>query len=82
MNGLARYDTGLFHVGIRVPELEAAMAELGDGLGLTWAEVVEREQTIWTPAGGAGTVTLRFTYSCDGPQHVELLQGEQGDLGR
>jgi catechol 2,3-dioxygenase-like lactoylglutathione lyase family enzyme len=76
----ADYQAALYHVGMRVPNLESAMAELGDGLGLTWAEVVEREQPIWTPTGGAGVVSLRFTYSCEGPQHVELLQGAAGSI--
>lgn len=70
----------LFHVGIRVRDLEAAMAELSAGLGITWARVMEREQRLWTPAGGATTTALRFTYSCEGPQHVELLQGEPGTV--
>jgi lactoylglutathione lyase len=74
------YQATLFHVGIRVPDLEAAMAELGAGLGLTWAAVVERDQPVWTPAGGADVVPLRFTYSCAGPQHVELLQGGPGSI--
>ncbi len=33
---------------------------------------------MWTPASGSTTVTLRFTYSCEGPQHIELLQGPPG----
>ncbi len=70
----------LFHVGVRVPDLEAAMAELGAGLGLTWAEVTERQQRVWRPGEGAGTVPLRFTYSAAGPQHVELLQGAPGSV--
>jgi catechol 2,3-dioxygenase-like lactoylglutathione lyase family enzyme len=74
------YQSALFHVGIRVPDLETAMAELGDGLGLAWAPVVERQQPIWTPTDGASVVALRFTYSCAGPQHVELLQGEKGSI--
>ena len=45
-----------------------------------WASVVEREQQAWTPADGAFTTPLRFTYSCEGPQHVELLQGAPGSL--
>jgi len=36
------YQSALFHVGIRVPDLEAAMEEIGPGLGITWAQVVER----------------------------------------
>jgi len=52
----------LYHVGVRVVDLEAAMAELGAALGITWASVVEREQQAWTPADGAFTTPLRFTY--------------------
>jgi catechol 2,3-dioxygenase-like lactoylglutathione lyase family enzyme len=74
------YNDRLFHVGVRVPDLEAAMASLGPALGLTWAAVVEREQPVWTPQDGAGSTPLRFTYSCEGPQHVELLQGAAGSV--
>ena len=70
----------LYHVGVRVIDLEAAMAELSEALDITWASVVEREQQAWTPADGAFTTPLRFTYSCEGPQHVELLQGAPGSL--
>jgi catechol 2,3-dioxygenase-like lactoylglutathione lyase family enzyme len=72
------YQAGLFHIGVRVPDLEAAMAEIGPGLGITWAAVVERDQSLWTPQDGTRTVRLRFTYSGEGPQHVELLQGPPG----
>jgi catechol 2,3-dioxygenase-like lactoylglutathione lyase family enzyme len=74
------YQGALYHVGVRVPDLEAAMAELGPALGITWAQVVERDQPVWTPDDGAYTIPLRFTYSCEGPQHVELLQGAPGSL--
>ena len=70
----------LFHVGVLVPNLEMAMTELGDGLGLTWSAMVEREQPIWSPKHGASTLPLRFTYSSQGPQHVELLQGPPGSI--
>ncbi len=70
----------VFHVGIRVPDIDAAMAELSDGLGLTWAKKMDREQHLWTPEGGAVTTRLLFTYSCEGPQHLELLQGEPGSI--
>jgi lactoylglutathione lyase len=74
------YNDALFHVGVRVPDLDAAMNELSEGLGITWADVVEREQQMWTPDGGVSTTPLRFTYSCEGPQHIELLQGASGTL--
>jgi hypothetical protein len=63
---------------VRVADLDAAMAELGVALGITWASVVEGEQHVWTPADGAFTTPLRWTYSCEGPQHVELVQGAPG----
>lgn len=72
------YAQALFHVGMRVLDLETSMAELSAGLGITWAPIVEREQSLWTPEGESGTVPLRFTYSCEGPQRVELLQSPPG----
>jgi catechol 2,3-dioxygenase-like lactoylglutathione lyase family enzyme len=75
------FDFGeMFHVGVRVADIDAAMAELGPGLGLTWAEVNHRQQRVWLPDAGATTIDLRFTYSRQGPQHVELLQGEPGSM--
>jgi hypothetical protein len=69
-----------FHVGIKVPDLDSAMAELGPGLGVTWAPVQERDQAIWQPDTGLVPVPLRFTYSCEGPVHLELLQGSAGSF--
>jgi catechol 2,3-dioxygenase-like lactoylglutathione lyase family enzyme len=74
------FQQALFHVGVRVPDLDEAMETLGAGLGLAWAQVVERDQDVWTPDAGQHTVPLRFTYSCAGPQHVELLQGSPGSV--
>ncbi len=72
-----------YHQGVRVPDLDAAMAELGAALSLEWCQPQEREQAVWLPGVGATTVPLRFTYSAAGPQHIELLQGASGlRLGR
>lgn len=70
----------IFHTGVRVPDLDQAMAELGGGLGVRWCEVQERDQPVWTPGEGPGTLRLRFTYSAEGPQHVELLEGPAGSI--
>jgi catechol 2,3-dioxygenase-like lactoylglutathione lyase family enzyme len=74
------YVGAVFHVGVLVADLEKAMADLGPALGITWAAVIERQQQAWTPEDGAFLTPLRFTYSCEGPQHVELLQGAPGTL--
>ena len=64
-----------YHQGVRVPDLDAAMDELGAALSITWCAQQEREQAVWLPDVGSTTIPLRFTYSAEGPHHVELLQG-------
>ncbi len=69
----------LFHVGVRVPDLAAAMKELGDSLGITWAEARDNPaQTLWSPERGLEEIHLRYTYSAEGPVHTELLEGPPG----
>ncbi|MCH1512716.1 MAG: VOC family protein [Acidimicrobiales bacterium] len=71
----------IFHIGIRVPDIYQAMEEMGESLNLTWAEVVETPgKSIWTPEGGHQKVPLMFVYSCEGPQHLELLEGAEGSF--
>jgi hypothetical protein len=69
-----------YHHGVRVPNLEAAMAEIGAGTGVTWCEQQVREQAAWLPGIGDTTVPLRFTYSAQGPLHIELLEGAPGSI--
>ncbi|MBJ7362716.1 MAG: VOC family protein, partial [Ilumatobacteraceae bacterium] len=69
-----------YHQGIRVANLDQAMTELGSSLGVTWCEVQERTQQVWTPQDGEQTIPLRFTYSAEGPQHIELLEGAPGSI--
>jgi catechol 2,3-dioxygenase-like lactoylglutathione lyase family enzyme len=69
-----------YHQGIRVPDLDAAMAELGPALGVTWCEPQHRAQAVFVPGEGTSTIPLRFTYSAEGPQHVELLEGAPGTI--
>ena len=70
-----------FHIGIRVPDLDAAMDQLGSGLNVTWAEARDNPaQALWTPEAGLQEHHLRFVYSAEGPQHLELLQGPAGSF--
>ena len=65
----------IFHNGFLVPNLEVAMQEMGASLGVTWATPWSYDpMSYWTPAGKAETPLL-VTYSKQGPQHVELIQG-------
>lgn len=68
----------LFHVGVLVPDIEAAMAEMARSHGVTWASVQDRPMNIWLPDQGEVTYQLALTYSCEGPVHIELMQGEEG----
>jgi len=70
----------LYHHGVRVPDLDRAMDELGSALGLEWCSVQTSVQSIWMPEKGTHEVPLRFTYSRQGPVHLELLEGAPGSL--
>ncbi|HJM96848.1 MAG TPA: VOC family protein [Acidimicrobiales bacterium] len=71
----------IYHIGIRVPSLSDAMEEMGDSLEVTWAEPVETSgQSIWTPEDGQMSLPLKFVYSCEGPQHIELLEGPKRSI--
>jgi catechol 2,3-dioxygenase-like lactoylglutathione lyase family enzyme len=71
----------LYHLGVRVPDLDRAMDELGASLGVTWAEARDNPaQTLWTPETGLADIHLRYTYSAEGPQHIELLEGPAGSF--
>ena len=81
-NGTAMFNLQeIFHIGIRVPNIYQAMEEMGKSLNITWTEVVESPgQRIWTPEHGQQEVPLKFVYSCEGPQHLELLEGTKGSF--
>ena len=70
----------LYHQGIRVPDMAAAMAELGPALGVTFCPPIVAQQSAWLPGIGPTTIALEFTYSMEGPQHVELLCGAPGSI--
>ena len=69
-----------YHHGVRVPDLDAAMAEIGSALGVSWCAPQDRDQNVWLPETGQTSIPLRFTYSSQGPQHIELLQGGRGSI--
>ncbi len=64
-----------FHQGVRVPDLDQAMIELGSMLGVTWCVPQQVDQRLWLPDEGVTTLPLRFTYSAEGPHGllVELV---------
>jgi catechol 2,3-dioxygenase-like lactoylglutathione lyase family enzyme len=71
--------TAITHTALTVPDLEDAMAAYGAALGLTWATPQSWTMHIRTDAGDVET-PLRFTYSVQGPPHLELIAGEPGTV--
>ena len=64
----------VFHVGLVVADIELAMKAIGENLGIAWAPVQNRTQRVRTGAGEVREEPIVFTYSSDGPPHVELIQ--------
>ncbi len=68
----------LWHTGIVVDDLEAAKAELGDQLGVTWFE--GGAEILLVTADGTRSVTTAYALSRQGPHHIELGQSVPGTL--
>jgi len=68
----------LFHIGIRVPDLAAAMREIGASHGVEWSSVRDSPFRIWEPAAGYVEYPLRLCFSREGPCRLELLEGIPG----
>jgi hypothetical protein len=63
------YPHSYFHVGVVVPDLEAAIAEAEQGLGLVFGAPHESRY---------GPDTIRVTYARQGPPYYELIEGAPG----
>jgi Glyoxalase/Bleomycin resistance protein/Dioxygenase superfamily len=68
----------LWHTGVVVDDLAAAMVALGDELGVTWHEGGAEVQLITDDS--VRTVTTAYALSKEGPHHVELGQSIEGTL--
>src|SRR5580658_8027814 len=70
----------VFHVGLVVDDISVAMETIGTTLGIAWAPVQERTQPVRTGDGELREEHITFTYSSDGPPHVELIQSTPGSV--
>jgi catechol 2,3-dioxygenase-like lactoylglutathione lyase family enzyme len=68
-----------YHFALVVEDLEAAMAEMSQVLGLTWSKVQRRTSTH-KDAQGVGQVEMAFVYSLQGPPHFELIERREGTV--
>jgi len=73
--------TRAFHTGVLTDNLDAAIEFYGRTLGLRFAEPYQLDElSLWTPELGLHHVRNRFTYSIDGPMHLELQGGTPGSF--
>jgi catechol 2,3-dioxygenase-like lactoylglutathione lyase family enzyme len=69
-----------YHVGIVVPDVEAAMAHLTDLLGISWGPVVETEALdVRDGDGNDLVVPNKLCYSVE-PPHIELVLEVPGSV--
>ena len=71
--------TAITHTALAVPNLGEAMAAYSGSLGLKWAKPQSSTMHIRTTAGDVST-RISYTYSIEGPPHLELIAGEAGTV--
>lgn len=71
----------IYHTGMAVSDIHASAAQLGQDLNLEWAPLrVFDPLPFWTPEKGSHSIKVTATYSRQGPQHLELVQGPVGSF--
>ena len=68
----------LFHTGIVVDDLDAALAEMTELFGYEWCDEIHVDQPVQLPSGGT-TVEFRFRYSRSSPR-LEVIEHRPGTL--
>lgn len=63
----------MFHTGVIVDDLDAAMALWSASFGFCWAPPKSAATPMRCPTGVVNR-EVRFSYSLEGPHHVELLE--------
>lgn len=71
--------SGIFHHGLIVDDIDAAMQQIGQAGGYDWTEVRAFDPLpLWTPEHGRAEARLRVAYSRQGPMRMELVEAEPG----
>lgn len=70
----------LFHVGIRVRDVAAALAEMTESHGISFTSIRTTPMQCWLPAEGHVTKGVELAFSCEGPVHLEVMSGPAGSL--
>jgi catechol 2,3-dioxygenase-like lactoylglutathione lyase family enzyme len=79
--GLPAFPWGeIFHIGIRVADLDVAREELATTLGVSWTVPQHVPMKAWWPDGGYRDCELTISFTVEGPVHIELLHGSPGSF--
>jgi hypothetical protein len=68
-----------YHFALVVEDLDKAMAEMSQVLGLTWSKV-QRRTSAHKDREGTGSTEMAFVYSLEGPPHFELIERRDGSV--
>lgn len=70
---------GIFHHGLIVDDIDAAMVQMTAATGVEWTAVRAFDPLpVWTPDAGRGEARLRVAYAKQGPVRLELVEAEHG----
>jgi hypothetical protein len=71
--------SGIFHHGLIVDDIDAAMQQIGQASGYDWTEVRAFDPLpLWTPEKGKTEARLKVAYSRQGPMRMELIEATPG----
>ena len=69
----------LYHIGLAVPDIRAAMAQYSAAFGFSWARIHESTPEVVVD-GERRRAQITVTYSIQGPPYLELVQERRGSI--
>ena len=65
-----------FHVGMAVEDIDQCCKQIGKDLNLDWLPIKSFDPLpFWTPEEGLREISVKATYSRQGPLRIEIVQG-------
>ena len=66
----------MYHVGMAVADFDQGCKQIGAAFSLDWLPAKTFDPLrFWTPEEGLQEISVRATYSKQGPQRIEIVQG-------
>ena len=69
----------MYHVGVVVPDVRAAMTRYGDALGFSWSRIGDSTFDVLVD-GRRQEARIAATYSLEGPPYLELVEERSGGV--